>query len=327
MSQFPVPKYPSEFFLEFRSIDRFLYRVSDLYRLDEFASKDLLDRLDNCHIYLLGKRPRITLVPGSIKVSDVVQFCVEYKLDALTHRSVVAFPRSMFTPDEVSFEASPYPHRELVTRSSNGEVMGYTLLANLVHIMPSVNQEAKDLEIVYVGKGLRRSAQDRLENHGTLQRILAEIHSNCPDYEIFALVYSFKYLKNALALPGSSSEISGEAAEQQRLKALNYQPTLDEQVSLIEASVISYFQTAEYNSHYLDFPNSSHRILRSVYESDFAAIAVQLDNTNIGGLRIYSRSVPPASTHYILVDFRSLEGKDSFFNEEALNRLRNRTDL
>jgi len=72
--------------------------------------------------------------------------------------------------------------------------MGYTLLANLVHLMPKVRQEAKDLEIVYVGKGLRRTAQDRLENHATLQRILAKINSNKPDSEVFALVYSFKYL-------------------------------------------------------------------------------------------------------------------------------------
>jgi hypothetical protein len=178
--------------------------------------------------------------------------------------------------------------------------------------MPTVHHAAKDIEVVYVGKGLRHSAQDRLENHSTLQRILAEINSNEPDNEMFVLVYSFKYLKNALTFPGSSPEFSGQAAKQRRERAMAYRPSLDEQVSLIEASVISYFHPKEYNSHYLDFPSRNHRILRGVYEADLAAIVVQLDNTNIGELRLYSQSVPPASTHYIVADFRLLEGKTSF---------------
>lgn len=318
MSQLPTPKYSAEFFLEFRSMDRFIYRVSDLYRLDELASSDLLDRVDKCHIYLLGKRPRLTVVPDSIKVAGgVVWLKVEYKLGAVTHQSDIGIPLSAFEPEEVIFEPSPYPHRELVTRNSAGDVLGYTLLANLVHLMPSVRQEAKDLEVVYVGKGVRRSAQDRLENHATLQRILAEINSNEPDAEVFALIYSFKYMKNALALAGVPPEIVGEAAEQRAKKAYDYRPTLDEQVSLIEAAVISYFRPAEYNSQYLNFPNHSQQILKGVYEGDFAAIVVQLDNTNIGGLRVYSQSVPPDSTHYITVDFRLLEGKDSLFTRGA----------
>jgi hypothetical protein len=217
MSSLPVPKYSAEFFLEFRSIDRFLYRVSDLYQLDGLASKNLLGRLDKCHIYLLGKRPRLILVRNSIEVDDAIRFKVEYKLGSVTHQSSVAIPRSIFGSDEVIFEVSP-SNRELVTRDSNGDIRGYILLANLVHLMTSVKQEAKDIEIIYVGKGLRRSAQDRLKNHATLQRILAEINSNEPEAEVFALVYSFKYLKNILAFPGNLPEVSGDAAEQRGKK-------------------------------------------------------------------------------------------------------------
>jgi hypothetical protein len=321
MSRLPTQKYPAEFFLEFRSVDRFLYRVSDLYQLNEVVGKDLLERLDNCHIYLLGKRPRLTVIPGSVKVGDAVRLKVEYKLGAVTHRADLEIPRSLFAPEEVTFEPSPYPHRELVTRDANGEVIAYTLLANYAHVMVGVRQEAKDLEIVYVGKGVRHSAQDRLENHSTLQRILAEINSNAPEAEVFALVYSFKYLKNALAIKGGSTEISGVAAGRQREKAMSYRPSLDDQVSLIEASVISYFQPAEYNSQYLHFPDRNQRILKGVYEADFAAIVVQLDNTNIGGLRIYSQRVPPRSTHYIVVDFRSLEGKASLLSLDGTGPL------
>jgi len=46
---------------------------------------------------------------------------------------------------------------------------------------------------MYIGKGLRHSTQDRLENPKTLQRILAQVNSNSPDDEVFALVYAFEY--------------------------------------------------------------------------------------------------------------------------------------
>jgi hypothetical protein len=179
MSRSQTSKYPAEFFLEFRSADRFLYRVSDLYQLNEIAGKDLLDRLDNCHLYLLGKRPRLSLVPGSVKVADAVRFKVEYKLGGVTHRSDVRLARSLFAPADVTIEPSPYPHRELVSRDAKGNVVAHTLLANYAHVMPSLRQEAKDLEVIYVGKGVRRSAQNRLENHSTLQRILAEVITIC----------------------------------------------------------------------------------------------------------------------------------------------------
>ena len=62
------PKYAAEFFLEFRSMDRFIYRVSDLHHLADFNSQELNERVDKCHIYLLCKRPRLSIVPGTIEV-------------------------------------------------------------------------------------------------------------------------------------------------------------------------------------------------------------------------------------------------------------------
>lgn len=307
-------KYPVEFFLEFRSVDRFLYRISDLYKLGEVTSAEVLARLDNCHIYLLGKRPRISITPGSVRVgARRVRFKVEYRTGTMMHCSDVELPRSIFKGEELRFEASLYPHRELVTYAADGELLGYMLLANLVHLIPTIPQKAKDLEVVYVGKGLRRSAQDRLANHSTLQRILAEVNSNEPDTEVFCLVYSFEYKKNALALTGCSSEILGRAATEHYNAVLNYRPSLDEQVELIEASIISYFRPAEYNKQYLDFPRREHKILSRLYDADVAAIMVQLDNSSIGELRIFSPTAQPGSIHDIIVDFRQLKGRPSLF--------------
>jgi hypothetical protein len=319
MSTNLAPKYPAEFILTFKSVDRFLFRVSDLGDLKELENQELLARLHDCHIYLIGKRPRISVVPDSVKSTDeVVRFTIEYKCQGLHNECAVSVPRNLFAPEEAAFEASPYPHRELVSRNSTGDIVAETVLANYAHLIPDLEPRARDLEVVYVGKGLRRSANDRLPNHATLQKILAHLHSNEPDAEVFALVYAFKYQKDAL-LPsyGVQPEISGDAATQHRMQVLAYKPSVDAQVSLIEASAIAYFQTEQFNKHYLNFPTRNQQILKHVYAADFAAILVELDNTNIGGQRVYSKKIPADSTHAIVVDFRRLEGKLSLIDAGA----------
>jgi hypothetical protein len=309
-----TPKYPTEFFLAFRSVDRFLFRISDLRAIGELPDQGSLDRLDDCHIYLLGKRPRLSLVPTSIRASDeAIEFTVEYKLEGSSCHANVGIPRRLFAHNEKSFEASPYPHRDLISRDAEGKVVAQTWVSNFVHLMPSVLAGARDMEIVYVGKGLRRSAKDRLLNHETLQGILAEINSHEPDAEVFALVYAFECHNNAVGILAMPAEISGDAAKQHGEKAVAYRPSLDEQVSLIEASIISYFRPEKFNAQYLDFPDRKQQILNRVYDADLAAITVQLDNTNIGGQRTYSKTIKPQSTHHIIVDFRRLEGKYSPF--------------
>jgi hypothetical protein len=157
----------------------------------------------------------------------------------------------------------------------------------------SLPDEAKDLEVVYVGKGLRRSARDRLMNHEKLQEILADLGSNEPDQEVFALVYAFDFRKNALMLP-AASEIEGEPVKERQQRVLAYKPSLDDRVALIEASCISYFGPDKYNIHYLDFPDRHYRMLDPVYAADFGQLIVELDNTNISQShkKIYPRSGP-----------------------------------
>lgn len=308
-------KYPFECFLEFQSVDRFLYRVSDLYDLDQYPDKKILERLDNCHIYILGKRPRLSAIPDSIRAtSDAILFDITYKIAGISQKETIEIPRQILGPEDYTFQISPYPHRELISLDKNGSIVSYTLLANLAHVIPNLQQEAKDLEVIYVGKGLRRSAQDRLENHATLQRILADVNSNDPDSEIFSLVYAFNYRKVFMKHDKQPCRISGDLAEKKMKQALNYKMPLNERISLIEASCISYFRTEKYNTHYLSFPSDNNKILNPVYENDFSAIVVQLDQENIGDLRIFSKTNKARSTHYIIVDFRKNEGFLSIFD-------------
>ena len=177
-----------EYILEFRSLDRFIYRISDLYSQKDDVPPDLLNRLDQCHLYILSTRPRLSIVPGTVhSSSEAVRMELEYMYRGESYKVPLEVPRDMFFENEHMFEVAPYPHRELISRNEKGEVVATTLVANYVHLIPDVEKAAADLEVRYIGKGLSYSAQDRLKHHPTLQRILAEINSKEPEIEVLRL--------------------------------------------------------------------------------------------------------------------------------------------
>ncbi|MGI9054834.1 MAG: hypothetical protein ACR2F2_03420 [Pyrinomonadaceae bacterium] len=272
-------KYNPEIILSFTSVDRFIFRVSDIEELENIPD-ELKYRLAVCHIYLICKRPRLTLIPKSIKVTDDrIFFIVEYRLFGVVHIKEVSLSKKHFFDEEVRFEVSTYPHREILTYDDSENHISTTLIANYVHLFDGIPDEVKNLEVLYVGKGLKDSAKDRLEKHSTLQKILADINSNEPDYEVFALVYSFERpKKNLMAFTDTKPENAREKFEEFIRKAKSYNPTVNEQIAIIEATLISYFVTTKYNSHYVDFPNKEVKILDEIYEVDFAAVTVLIDN-------------------------------------------------
>jgi hypothetical protein len=163
-----IMKSSIEYILEFRSCDRFIYRISDLYSQKQDVPPDLLSRLDQCHLYILCTRPRLSIVPGTIhSTAEAVRMDLEYIYRGNMYRVLLDVPRDMFSADEQVFEVAPYPHRELISRNEEGDIVATTLIANYVHLIPDVERAAADLEVRYIGKGLSHSTQDRLRHHPT----------------------------------------------------------------------------------------------------------------------------------------------------------------
>lgn len=306
----PSPKYQTEVYLEYRSVDRFLFRASDLSALNDLLSDESRYRVDQCHIYLIAKRPRLSIVPGSLKRrGSELRLQVEFRHDGKPQRQAVVLPADVLAEPGETLEIAPYPHRELLTKAADGKLMGTTLLANLAHVL-GLPPVASDLEVVYIGKGLRDSARDRLRAHSTLQEILAKAGSDDPDAEVFLIVHAFAPTKPALKFPDDMTpEITGPQARERLERAIRVKLAKTDQVALIEAACIAYFQTSRYNSHYLNFPDKETDALRKIRPGDYAAICVQLDHTNIGDLSVFSRTAPSQVTHDIVVDFRHREGR------------------
>ena len=305
-----------EFLVIFTAVDRFIFRISDIDELDDLIPEDLAERVSACHIYMICKRPRLSLKNTAPKVtSESVIVNLEYRVAGTLHSSEAQLPRSYFTDEEVDFRVSPYPHRELLSYDKSGKHLGTMLLANHAQLFVGLPAEARDLKVLYVGKGVASKAKGRLQSHSRLQKILAQVTSNEPDDEVFILLYAFDRPKKAmikLLPPGGEPEVSKEDAVNHVSRMRAYKPNLDAQVAVIEAALINYFQTDKYNTHYIHgFPSPKLAILKDIYRADFAGLIVQIDNENIAYQRIYSDKIAPHYFHRATVDFRKAENRFS----------------
>ncbi|ELQ09546.1 hypothetical protein A986_23245, partial [Pseudomonas fluorescens BRIP34879] len=107
---------------------------------------------------------------------------------------------------------------------------------------------------LYVGQGLGKvnalTAVDRLLNHTTLQRILAEASTNTPELEISLLLYRFEHGRTVIS-NGGDLNLDPEACEQEdhahfeRLRSVRL--NRDEVVTLAEAALINHFKP-QYNT-------------------------------------------------------------------------------
>lgn len=132
-SRFPVV------YADFRSIDRFLYRVRDLRDLPELVPQDLIERLEECHVYMICKRPRLSVVPTSISWTDEhISLKVSCAIRGVTHEGELRIFRQADLRTAESFSASPFPHRELLALDESGNVISQMLFANLAHLIESL---------------------------------------------------------------------------------------------------------------------------------------------------------------------------------------------
>lgn len=283
-------------------------------------TKDIVDRVRNCMIYLICSRPTISIVPGSIeKVKGYFQFDLKFHRSGKEMICKVTAPKEIVIDLGGRIEVSDYPHKEILSYDSEGNLVVQTLISNLVHLLKGLPEEISNHEVLYVGKGTSDCAVDRLDGHSTLERILADIIKTEPAKEIAIMLYNFEMKKDAVSITGirEKAEVRGELAKEHFSKIIEFKPSIDEQSCIAEALLIDYFKTTMYNSNFTYGLSHSQKTLSSIYELDFDAVVVELDNENIGFLKIYSTKVKPNYYHHALLDIRKLEGRVSVFESQS----------
>lgn len=274
---------------------------------------------DASHIYIITKMPDIFFSKESFKYEDgVLSGHIYYNKQG--NRNEIPFEFELPLLDGAAkVELSPFPHREYRTYNETGEIVRY-LQANTICIATGMHLEIPELhnlEVLYVGQSFgdgSRTAFERLQSHSTLQKILATEQHNDPESEVFVLTVEYADYQVITSMTGHADIESEPRNENDRFFSILSNPLdLKQQISLVEAGLIRYFQP-KYNEIYKDsFPSSSHKILSGCYKLDFSGLIVEIDTDELR-FKLYSNAVHPAYHHISKYDLVSHENRWSFFH-------------
>lgn len=205
-------------------------------------------------------------------------------------------------------------------KSKNPE-RGYCIEYNLTKISDkALFQRFFDFnyKVLYIGQSYgkigEREAPDRLKNHSTLQRILAECQNKYAGYNIHILLFDFK------------QEQIGEIYKCGNLQTIiTSEPHFDERqiINITEASLIHYFKP-EFNKDFVsNFPCENHTSYSGIYDAactelaidlsylfeseDFPSLSLHTDNNSITKEKSY--------IHYKLKEGQVVLSSYSFDNE------------
>jgi hypothetical protein len=296
--------------LEFQSWDRFVFRPSEMERLSEYYHPDLLQRVDDCHIYLICKKPRV-LISSIVKNDSGCEIEIQFKRKGIT--SINRFSISQEELNSIagfkvdSIEISEYPHSDLILKY-NGIEENSIIFDIMGFFFTGLPDELRLLEIVYVGRS-DKSANDRLENHKTLQRVLGEANAVFIDDTILCAVFNFPGSSNSTATRSMHDLMSQKSRQIHGLKL-----SIKHITDLVEACLISYFKP-KYNEIYkTTFPKENHKILQQVTELGINTLSVNLCTSQIL-LRTFSQAVAPEEEHFFQtnVDFVNQRSFFDFF--------------
>lgn len=307
-------KFLSEFGVSLCS-SNWLMMPADQIQADGKMSDEQENISKNCHLYLVCRRPAVSYVHDSLTYKDgILSVTLKYKVEGVSTK--IQFKNKFEMLDgAVDIRVTEYPHREIKTYNSNGLELRRLPASSLIIGLDN-SHPLKKLEVLYVGQAFgngSRSAIDRLKNHSTLQKILADTAHNYPDSEISVLMFVFEPYNLISSFDGLSKGVIDGKRDAKRFISIHENLlSLKQQIGLAEAGLIRYFQP-EYNNIYkLSFPSPKLKLLKQCYELDFSALFVEL-NTDEYKFETYSAERVSSMHHICKIDLIDEDSRASFF--------------
>ncbi len=312
-------KYQTEFALNIFSSEPIIVTPADLDKL-HLTPDDIRECINNSNIYVILKRPRITFIPDTIRIENS-EVCGKVGIQLVTGLETRDFTIRGKLPElVVGARAAAYPHTKLELFDSSGETLqSFPFTYFMPHITADLGEHAQ-MEVVYVGQAFgssgERSAAERLKSHSTLQKILADISVNQPNQEVFLALYQFEFHRFVINMDGiNKAEVTGKPDNEAMKRKLESKFKRKMRISLAEAALIRYFQP-EYNKVYkTEFPQKRHKILKKLYDFDFAALFVEACVEDLG-LRIYSEEQASSWHHIAKFELHDEHYRRAFFYGE-----------
>lgn len=311
--------------LELYSSEPFVMRPSELYSAKD--SKEIREELEQYNIYIVARRPRLSLIPESLHANpakNIVSGVMEVHLGRDKKQlSFTANFNGLMQIEKLGGQSYPY---DFLAIWSPTHSLSYIKLHDLLRLCTQKYFPITDMYVEYIGQAFgkdgERDVVDRLlgntgqAGHGTLQRVLAEVNSTYPDQEVHLLLYSFGFHKRYVAGGGFF-----ETPEPRH--TIEETPTrLDDfahaeikrniRIDLVEASLIRYFAPSYNKIYKKSFPAESHKILDRLHELDITGLAVSI-STEEHKVRLYSDTVKPTEHHLAMYPITKDQNRLSIF--------------
>jgi len=309
-------KYISEFGLNMVNGYRLLLQQEHLDRVDQIGIEP--------HIYIVTRRPRITLDPKSVNFTDdkVTGYFQKQIKDKLIP---IPFETQNFLGTSNVLLKCEYPYTEYAISDENNNVISNGKCALLLATLSPKFWEHLDLEVLYVGQSYgkdgKRTASERLQSHSTLQGIYAEAIKTSPDQDIWLILSTFEPLLLG-SFDGRSKNYATTMEEDSEHihEVINTDISEQQQINFTEAPLIRYFQPS-YNKIYKDsFPNPAHSTYSECYDVDLNMVCVEVQTEDLG-VRLWSEAVKPQWVHFCSFPLHSREDRVYMFEFEDKDAL------
>jgi len=287
----------------------------DFFMFENPQVKDLLAN-NPCYLYMLVRRPKITVDPASLKVEPEAITAKLLAWDGIRKKEHTAkFPN--LTGVENLTASSPYPHNRILLFDEKQQQVAdakVSLLAQGLRIGELRHELA--FEVMYVGQAYggdgSRAAADRLQKHETLQAIYSETIAKMPDHEVWILLLNFNP-GSILSFDGRSGYSVSDEEDDAHMHSVLEMPITDQQlINLTEAALIRHFQPPFNKVFKNKFPSSAHKTYSQCYDLDLNAIVVEVDTSNVKS-EIWSSSRGLDEHHIASFPLHSPEERRSMF--------------
>jgi hypothetical protein len=312
-------KYVTELALNFVSKNVATLHAADIARIEQEAP-ELVQSIEQCHIYLIAKRPRVWFVPSSLVVESTrtsgrIAYSRQGRVSEADFVMEGALPAWC---DSVSIDA--YPHARFLM-FFEGQQKTAIPAHQFILLCDLSDSTVRDLTVEYVGMSYgdgSRSAKDRLLSHATLQAVLGDINRSEPDAQAIVVLAEFWPPQVIISMDGRDKTLDVAEDRDAFSDIDRTQRELDEeaQIRLIEAGLIRYFSPPYNDTYKQKFPHPTHKILEELYQIDYAALSVELNTEGIN-LKLQSASRRAGYHHLANFDLHNPTVRRSFF--DALN--------
>lgn len=302
-------------------VETFLLMYLDQYQfvlgsdLEDYSKNQELFNEDNpCNIYFVLRRPKVTVIPDSIKISNKK---ASFKL--LVHsweKPIEVDLECEFTKANSKIEYyTEYPYNILAFRDQEKILMvarPSTLLdSNLV--LENIDSEELDYEVLYIGqaygKNGKRTALDRLASHETVQKIYSQTLTDNPESDIWIMLCKFSQDSMLFSVGKDLVKVKkeDEKVEEEKVKHVfdnnGLLITERQRINFTEAALIKYFEPY-YNIRFKDiFPSPRHTSYKECYDLDIRAINIELDTSEMGR-KIFTDKAKRRFHHMKMYEFK-----------------------